>query len=110
MRFFTNDFGNPDAYYEPNTKDGAVEDPSVEEPPMKISGDITRYEENDTYGVYKQPGDLFRLFDKQQKERLFQNIAVAMEGVSSKIIEKQLRHFDSADPEYGAGVRKALDL
>ncbi|MCY4297992.1 MAG: catalase [Flavobacteriaceae bacterium] len=110
MRFFTNDFGNPDAYYEPNTKDGAVEDPSVEEPPMKISGDITRYEENDTYGVYKQPGDLFRLFDKQQKERLFQNIAAAMEGVSSKIIEKQLRHFDSADPEYGAGVRKALDL
>ena len=108
MRFFTNDFGNPDAYYEPNTKNGAVEDPSVEEPSMKITGDITRYEENDTYGVYRQPGDLFRLFSNDQKERLFQNIAAAMEGVSQEIIEEQLHHFDAADPDYGAGVRKAL--
>ncbi len=110
MRFFTNDFGNPDAYYEPNTKNGVIEDSSAEEPPMKISGDIRRYEENDTYGVYKQPGDLFRLFTDEQKERLFQNIAAAMDGVSQEIIEKQLHHFDLADPQYGAGVRKALGL
>lgn len=110
MRFFTNDFGNPDAYYEPNTKGGAAEDPSVEEPPMKINGDIRRYEENDTFGEYKQPGDLFRLFNAEQKERLFNNIAAAMEGVSMEIIERQLAHFDKADPEYGNGVRKALGI
>ncbi|MEK6153160.1 catalase [Flavobacteriaceae bacterium 3-367] len=110
MRFFTNDFGNPDAFYEPNTKDGAAEDPGVEEPPMKINGDIRRYEENDTFGEYKQPGDLFRLFNAEQKERLFNNIAAAMEGVSMEIIERQLAHFDKADPEYGNGVRKALGI
>ena len=110
MRFFTNDFGNPDAYYEPNTKGGAIEDKTIEEPPMKISGDATRYEENDTYGNYKQPGDLFRLFNDEQKQRLFNNIAEAMQGVSMQIIEKQLKHFDAADPEYGAGVRKALGI
>ncbi|MGJ8732994.1 MAG: catalase [Cellulophaga sp.] len=110
MRFFTNDFGNPDAYYEPNSKGGAVEDPTVEEPPMKISGDAKRYEENDTYGEYKQPGDLFRMFDEGQKNRLFSNIAAAMQGVSMEIIERQLVHFDKADPAYGNGVRKALGI
>ena len=110
MRFFTNDFGNPDAYYEPNSKGGAVEDPTVEEPPMKISGDAKRYEENDTYGEYKQPGDLFRMFNDDQKNRLFNNIAAAMQGVSMEIIERQLVHFDKADPEYGNGVRKALGI
>ncbi|WP_077399843.1 catalase [Cellulophaga omnivescoria] len=110
MRFFTNDFGNPDAYYEPNSKGGAIEDPTVEEPPMKISGDAKRYEENDTYGEYKQPGDLFRMFNDDQKNRLFNNIAAAMQGVSMEIIERQLVHFDKADPEYGNGVRKALGI
>lgn len=110
MRFFTNDFGNPDAYYEPNSKGGAIEDPSVEEPPMSINGDIRRYEENDTFGEYKQPGDLFRLFNKDQKERLFKNIAAAMQGVSREIVERQLAHFDKADLDYGNGVRKALGI
>ncbi|WP_086475767.1 MULTISPECIES: catalase [Arenibacter] len=110
MRFFTNDFGNPDAYYEPNSKGGAVEDPTVEEPPMTINGDIRRYEENDTYGEYKQPGDLFRLFNEEQQQRLFNNIAAAMQGVSMEIVERQLAHFDKADPNYGKGVRKALGI
>lgn len=108
MRFFDNNSDNPDAYYEPNSKNGPVENRDYEEPPLKISGDINRYEEQDTYGIYKQPGDLFRLFDSEQKQRLFNNIKAAMEGVSDEIIERQLEHFDAADPEYGDGVRKAM--
>ncbi|GLB50749.1 catalase [Neptunitalea lumnitzerae] len=110
MRFFDNNSGNPDAYYEPNSFDGPVEDPSAQEPPMKIDGDITRYEDQDVIGNYKQPGDLFRMFSTEQKERLFSNIAEAMAGVPIEIVERQLVHFDGADPEYGAGVRKALGL
>src|SRR5690606_14909468 len=67
MRFFSNDTGNPDAYYEPNTKNGPVEDAGFEEPPVKIDGDIARYEDQDRLGDYKQPGDLFRLFNSEQK-------------------------------------------
>ena len=110
MRFFANDTGNPDAYYEPNTKGGPVEDPSVEEPPMKINGDIMRYEENDTFGEFKQPGDLFRLFNDDQKQSLFNNIAEAMGGVSREIVDRQIALFDKADSAYGAGVRKALGI
>ncbi|MFN2260886.1 MAG: catalase [Psychroflexus sp.] len=108
MRFFDNNSDNPDAYYEPNSKNGPVENRDFEKPPMKVSGEIKRYEEQDSFGVYKQPGDLFRLFDDEQKQRLFSNIKAAMEGVSDEIIERQLKHFDAADPEYGDGVRKAL--
>lgn len=109
MRFFSNGNENTDAYYEPNTKGGPVEDRSLSEPPMRISGDINRYEDQDQLGDFQQAGDLFRLFDAEQKERLFSNIAEAMQGVSDYIVEKQLKHFDAADPAYGAGVRSAID-
>lgn len=108
MRFTENFNENPDAYYEPNSFNGPVEDPSAQEPPMKISGDIRRYEEQDEMGNYQQAGDLFRLFDDAQRKRLFSNIADAMEGVPKEIIDRQLVHFDKADPEYGKGVREAL--
>jgi len=108
MRFFENGNSNPDAYYEPNSFNGPAEDHSVEEPPMRISGNIGRYEDQDQLGDYQQAGDLFRLFDDGQKTRLFQNITEAMQGVSKHIIEKQLAHFDKADPAYGMGIRDAI--
>ncbi|TYP76061.1 catalase [Aquimarina intermedia] len=108
MRFFDNNSDNPDAYYEPNTKNGPTEVPSVEEPPLSINGDINRYEDQDQIGDFKQVGDLFRLFDEDQKERLFQNIALAIDGVSDHIVERQLKHFYAADPAYGAGVENAI--
>mgnify|MGYP001428272244 CR=1 FL=1 len=108
MRFTENFNENPDAYYEPNSFNGPIEDLSAQEPPMKISGDIRRYEEQDKMGNYQQAGDLFRLFDDAQRKRLFSNIADAMEGVPKEIIDRQLVHFDKADPKYGKGVREAL--
>jgi catalase len=108
MRFFQNDTGNPDAYYEPNSFNGPVEDPSVAEPPLRISGDADRYNHRDGNDDYTQAGNLFRLFTAEQKQRLFANIAAAMSGVPQFIIDRQLGHFDKADPAYGAGIRAAL--
>ena len=108
MRFFRNHTSNLDAYYEPNSFDGPTQDPSVAEPPLKISGDAARYDhrlENDDFG---QPRALFELFDTGQKQRLFGNIAAAMQGVPDFIVERQLGLFAKVLPEYGAGVRKAL--
>jgi len=108
MRFFRNDTGNPDAYYEPNSFGGPAQDPSVAEPPLRISGDAARWDHragNDDFG---QPRALFELFDAGQRERLFANIAAAMGGVPGFIVERQLALFDRVHPDYGAGVRKAL--
>jgi catalase len=100
--------GNPDAYYEPNSFGGPVENPAAKEPPLKISGDADRYNHRIGNDDYSQPRALFNLFDEGQKNRLFSNIAAAMDGVPGEIIERQLAHFDKVHPDYGNGVRKAL--
>ena len=75
-----------------------------------ISGDASRYDHRAGNDDYTQAGNLFRLFDAGQKERLFQNIAAAMAGVPEEIVRRQIAHFAKADPAYGAGVAKALGL
>ncbi len=110
MRFFENGTGNPDAYYEPNSKGGPIAEPDLPvEPPLKIDGDVGRYEYQDELGDYKQAADLFHLFNHAEKERLFSNIAVAIKSVSKEIIQRQLAIFDAVDPNYGAGVRRHLN-
>jgi catalase len=108
MRFFQNDSGNPDAYYEPNSFSGPKQDPSVAEPPLRISGDAARYDHRKGNDDFGQPRALFRLFNVEQKKRLFSNIAAAMDGVPQEIIERQLALFDQVDQSYGDGVRAAL--
>jgi catalase len=108
MRFFDNNSKNPDAYYEPNSFNGPAEDARYAEPPLKISGDADRYNHRLGNDDYTQAGNLFRLFDNVQKQRLFNNIAAAMAGIPDFIAERQFVHFDKADPAYGAGVRAAL--
>ncbi len=100
--------GNPDAFYEPNSFGGPVENPAAKEPPLKISGDADRYNHRIGNDDYSQPRALFNLFDEGEKNRLFSNIAAAMGGVPGEIIERQLAHFDKIHPDYGNGVRKAL--
>jgi catalase len=109
MRHYV-DNDNPDAYYEPNSFNGPVADPGLEEPPMKVSGEIGRYEYAEEMDVYEQPRNLFNLFDDSQKQRLFRNIAEAMGGVPRDIVNRQLGHFDKVHPGYGDGVRKALGI
>jgi catalase len=94
--------------YEPNSFGGPVQDKSVEEPALKISGDAARYDHREGNDDYTQPGDLFRLMNKEQQQALFGNIAAAMQGVPEFIVERQLGHFAKADPAYAEGVRQAL--
>ncbi|MNE37363.1 Catalase [compost metagenome] len=100
--------GNPDAYYEPNSFNGPVEQPAAIEPPLRISGDAARYNHRIGNDDYSQPRALFNLFDAGQKQRLFSNIAAAMGGVPGSIVERQLAHFKQVHPDYEAGVRAAL--
>ena len=107
MRFFAN-MPLADAYYEPNSFGGPVENTDFKEPPLKISGDADRYNHRQGNDDYSQPRALFNLFDEGQKARLFSNIAEAMDGVPDEIVERQLGHFEKVHPDYAAGVRQAL--
>lgn len=106
MRFDDNSGGS--VHYEPNSLGGPVEDPSYREPPLRVDGDVGRYNHRDGNDDYTQAGDLFRLMDAEQKKRLCGNVAASMEGIPKSTIERQLEHFKKADPAYADGVRNAL--
>jgi catalase len=99
-----------DAYYEPNSFGGPVQDARFAEPLLRISGDAGRYNHRDGNDDYTQPGNLFRLMTPEQQQRLFKNVAAAMAGVPENIIRRQLLHFQKADPHYAEGVAKALGM
>jgi catalase len=110
MRFFRNDTGNPDAYYEPNSFGGPKEAPQYREPPLKISGDADRWNHRDGNDDFTQPGNLFRLMTTEEQGRLMDNIAAAMQGVPTFIVERQVALFAKCDPAYGAGVAKRMGV
>ncbi|HJV43894.1 catalase [Caulobacter sp.] len=99
-----------DAWYEPNSFGGPVEDPSVAEPPLPIHGDADRFDHRAGNDDYSQPGALFRLMSPDQQRQLFDNIAAAMRGVPEAIIKRQLVHFHRADPAYAAGVAQRVGV
>lgn len=104
------DNGKGSVNYEPNGFDGPVEDPSVMEPPLPLSGDAAAYDHREGNDDYTQPGNLFRLMTEEQKNVLMDNIAEAMAPVPEDIKRRQIGHFTKADPAYGAGVAKRLGL
>lgn len=108
MRFFDN-MPNPDAYYEPNSFGGPVEDRSFTEPPLDLHGPASRFNHRDGNDDFSQPRALFLLFDEGQKARLFTNVATAMRGVPPCITERQIELFRQVHPDFGAGVCEALD-
>ena len=97
-----------DAYYEPNSFHGPKEDPSVAEPPLPLHGDADRYNHREGNDDYSQVAGLYKLFDEGQRERLFHNIAAAMDGVPHHIVDRQMEHFHKVDPSYATGVKLAL--
>ncbi len=108
MNFIGQQSGVTDAYYEPNSFGGPVEDPSVAEPPLKTDGDAARYNHRDGNDDYSQPRALHDLMDGAQQLRLYQNTAAAMGGVPQDIIDRMLGHYDQVCQAYGDGVRAAL--
>lgn len=99
-----------DAYYEPNSFSGPVENDKFAEPPLKISGDADRYNHREGNDDYTQAGNLFRLMPEEAQKRLFSNVAAAMQGVPLEIVHRQLAHFHKADPAYAQGVADALGI
>nr|WP_111300932.1 catalase [Paracoccus saliphilus] len=108
MNFFGHRMENPDAYYEPNSFGGAVEDPAFAEPPLRISGEAGRYAHQQQLDDYAQPRALHdTVLTEDERGRLYKNLAAAMEGADEAIVQRALEHFDRISPAYGAGIRAA---
>jgi catalase len=56
--------------YEPNSFGGPVEDPSVKEPPLKISGDADRYDHRKGNDDYTQVGEFVPSDERGSEEAI----------------------------------------
>ncbi len=107
-RFDGNDGGRVN--YEPNSFNGPMEDLTLKEPPLKISGDADSYDHHEGNEDFSQAGDLYRLMSADQKAQLIGNLVSALALVPRDIQVRQLGHFYKADPDYGAGVASGLGI
>lgn len=96
--------------YQPNSFGGPVDDASLKEPPLHISGDADRYDHRAGNDDYTQAGNLYRLMDAAQKQQLIGNLVAALQPVPEFIQVRQIGHFYKADPDYGNAVAAGLGV
>lgn len=95
----------------PNSYGNYTERRDLLEPAQAVVGDIMRYDyREDDHDYYSQPGKLFRAMTPEQQEVLFYNTARAMGDATLQIKHRWINHCYQADPAYGEGVAKALNI
>ncbi|MCF6247807.1 MAG: catalase [Desulfobacula sp.] len=97
--------------YEPNSYGEWQEQSEFSEPPLDLEGAASNWnhrEDSDDY--YTQPGNLFRMMNPEQQKALFDNTARAMGDAPEEIKIRHITNCIKADPEYGSGIAKALEI
>ncbi|WP_066565856.1 catalase [Snodgrassella sp. CFCC 13594] len=98
-------------HYEPNSFGQWQQQPTYQEPPLKITGDAAFWDfRADDADYFSQPRALFQLMDVAQQQVLFDNTARAMGDAPDFIKYRHIRNCFACDPAYGIGVAKALGL
>lgn len=96
--------------YEPNSFGEWQEQPEFKEPVLTLYGDAKAWNHRDDEDYYSQPGNLFRLMTDEKKQLLFANTAASIANAQHFIKIRHITNCYKADPEYGKGVAKALNI
>ncbi len=98
--------------YWPNSVEGTPKpDPQFADPAWALGETIVdRFDSTVDHDDYTQPGNLFRLFDDGQRDRLAKRIAGALGQARKEVQMRQLSHFFRADEEYGRRVADYLNI
>lgn len=108
MRFDGN--GGNTVNYEPNSFGGPTEVNEHKQATFPVSG-VAENVGYDHHDHYTQAGDLYRLMNEEERERLVANIVAAMKPVEHDDIKlRQIGHFYKADPECGTRIAQGLGL
>ena len=97
-------------HYEPNSY-GNWTEAKQHELPMEAGGDVSRWDlraDDDNY--YQMPRDLYQAMNAAQKQVLYENTARNMGDSTVQIKHRWIDHCYKADPDYGKGVAKALNI
>ena len=104
-------YGSAPNYY-PNTVSGAPQ-PSDQfnEPAWELGQTIVdRFDSTVDHDDFTQAGNLYRLFDDAEKDRLTTRLAGVLGDATKEIQMRQLCHFFRADPDYGARIATKLGV
>ncbi|MGA2883474.1 MAG: catalase [Bryobacteraceae bacterium] len=96
--------------YNPNSQGLWDDQPKYAEPALPLEGDADHYDHRLEEDHWEQPGNLFRKMTSEQKQRLFDNTARAINGASRAVLARHVANCRKADPAYGAGVAQALGV
>lgn len=102
-----------EAFYEPNSFGGPIQQDQYREPPLKFDNPVMdRFDHRAGNDDYSQTGALFRLMNPDQKNQLMDNIAehMTLGKVPEEIVLRQIRVFMKCDPAYGAGVAQRMKV
>jgi len=97
--------------YEPNNHDKEVENSYYKPSPLPVSGSTGAqardYEQDD----FVQAGELYRLMNSEEQDRLINNLAGSLKEVENEdILMRALCLFFRADSEYGAKLAEKLGV
>ena len=98
--------------YEPNSVTGTpVQNGAYAWKTETLVGEAGRYAFAHPNTNYEQPRELFRkIFDDEMRAKVIKNIAGGLGQCRRDIQERVLPHFYKIDPEYGAGIAKAIGM
>ena len=98
--------------YWPNSIESAPKpDPSFADPAWNLGQTIVdRFDSTVDHDDYTQVGNLYRLFDEGQRDRLTRRIAGGLGQARLEVQMRQLCHFFRADEDYGRRVAGHLKI
>jgi catalase len=101
--------GGGSTHYAPNSKGALQPQPDFSEPPLDLGNAVAkRWNHREDTDYFSQPRKLFEKFSAEERQRLFENTARAIQGASEAV---KLRHVGNCvlvHPEYGKGVADAI--
>merc|ERR1712110_209847 len=108
MTVDSNQDGTPNYY--PNSFMGPADSPKWKQVPIQVTGDIQRYNSADEDN-FTQCGIFFRdVLNKDEKERLVDNIASHICNAQDFLQDRAVRNFGAADRAFGSMLRKRIDF
>lgn len=104
-------YGGAPNYFPSSVPGTPRPDPASADPAWRLGETIVdRYDSTVDHDDYTQPGNLFRLFDAAQRDRLAARIAGGLSQARQEVQLRMLCHFFRADPEYGQRVAEKLGV
>jgi catalase len=105
------EYGSAPNYWPNSIPTAPKPEPAFADPAWKLGETIVdRFDSTVDHDDYTQPGNLYRLFDDGQKDRLTRRIAGGLGQARKEVQMRQLCHFFRADPDYGTRVAKHLGI